>query len=253
MPTPVQLNHPAGPLPPVSGVAFPAGPHSAAIPPRALAPQSLAAIHARAIWPPSAAKVAPSFAATDNRAACEVFGTWGTALHYAGVRYGRRGIEPASSEQILQQIRQYLQLGRSPMAAFVRRHHYRLYREALRCFGTWRQALSAAGVDIRRAGLNKTKRRPQTNEEIFEALRVWHAAGHSMAWSVACLENRQLAVAAHGRFHGWRRALLAAGIPVTTAARGAVAYGIHHGFSSGSSVDSRRENGWMRMWWPTSA
>ena len=39
-----------------------------------------------------------------------------------------------------------------------------------------------------------------------------------MAWSAICLENRQLAVAAHGRFKGWRRALLAAGIPVTTAA-----------------------------------
>jgi hypothetical protein len=96
---------------------------------------------------------------------------------------------------------------------------YRLYRDALRCFGTWRQALSAAGVDIRRAGLHKTKRRQQTNEEIFEALRAWHAAGHSMAWSVICLENRQLGVAARARFKGWRRALLAAGIPVTTAAR----------------------------------
>jgi hypothetical protein len=154
-----------------------------------------------------------------HRAACEVFGTWDTALRYAGVCCRRRGHETSTPEQVLQQIRRYLQTGRRPMGTFVRCHHYRLYRDALRCFGTWRKALSAAGVDIRRAGLNKTKRRQQTKEEISEALQVWHAAGHSMAWSAICLENRQLAVAAQGRFEGWRRALLAAGIPVTTAAR----------------------------------
>jgi hypothetical protein len=147
------------------------------------------------------------------RAACEVFGTWDTALHYAGVRCRRRGFEPSTPEEVIRKIRRYLRTNHRPMGTFVRRHHYRLHRDALRCFGTWRKALSAAGVDIRRAGLHKTKRRPQTNQEIIEALRAWHAAGHSMAWSAICLENRQLAVAAHGRFEGWRRALLAAGLP----------------------------------------
>ena len=184
------------------------------------------------------------------RAACEVFGTWGTALHYAGVRCCRRGFEPSTPEEVIQQIRRYLQMGRSPMGVFVRRRHYRLHRDALRYFGTWRRALAAAGVDLRRAGLYKTKRRPQTDEEIIEALRAWHAAGHSMAWRAICLENRQLAVAAHGRFEGWRRALLAAGIPVTTAAHGAVAYGIRHGFWSGSGVDTSKAGGWTRTWWP---
>jgi hypothetical protein len=148
-----------------------------------------------------------------HRAACEVFGTWDTALHYAGVRCRRRGFEPSTPERVIQRIRRYLRTNHRAMSTFVRRHHFRLHRDAIECFGTWRKALSAAGVDIRRAGLHNTKRRPQTNEEIFEALRAWHAAGHSMAWSAICLENRQLAVAARGRFEGWRRALLAAGLP----------------------------------------
>jgi DNA-binding LacI/PurR family transcriptional regulator len=147
------------------------------------------------------------------RAACEVFGTWDTALHYAGVRRRCRGIEPSTPEEVIRKIRRYLRTNHRAMGTFVRRHHYRLHRDAIECFGTWRKALSAAGVDIRRAGLNKTKRRQWTNEEIIDALRAWHAAGHSMAWGVVCLENRMLAAAARGRFNGWRRALLAAGLP----------------------------------------
>jgi hypothetical protein len=152
------------------------------------------------------------------RAACEVFGTWDTALHYAGVRCRRRGCEPSTPEQVIQQIRRYLRTGCSPIGTAVRRHHLRLYHDARRYFGTWRKALSAAGVDIRRAGLRKTKRHPRTNHEVIEALRAWYAAGHSMVWSVVCLENRQLAIMARSQFQTWRRAILAAGIPLATAA-----------------------------------
>jgi hypothetical protein len=40
-----------------------------------------------------------------------------------------------------------------------------------------------------------------------------------MVWSVVCLENRQLAIMARSQFQAWRRALLAADIPMATAAR----------------------------------
>ena len=156
-----------------------------------------------------------------HRAACEVFGTWDTALHYAGVRCCRRGFEPSTPEQVIQQIRRYLQTGRRPIGTFVRRHHYRLHRDAIRCFGTWRQALSAAGVDIRRAGLLQNEAPPADGPGSHRG-----PASLARGRPFDGVERRLPGESPVGRrgpddSKAWRRALLAAGIPVTTAAHGA--------------------------------
>ena len=156
-----------------------------------------------------------------HQLACKWFGTWETALHYAGVNlhrlHAKQEYEP---EQVIHKIREYFRLSYRPAAMLMRRHNYQLYKSALQCFGTWRQALCAAGVDIRRARLRATKPRRLTTEEIIEALRQWKATGHSLKWGVVCLENRALAITAKGRFKGWDKALVAAGITVEKTACG---------------------------------
>ena len=156
-----------------------------------------------------------------HQLACKWFGTWETALQYAGVNLHRLHVKQEyGPEQVLQKIRECFRLGYKPAAMLMRRHHYQLYKNARKFFGTWREALCAAGVNIRHARLRAAKPRRLTTEEIVEALRRWNAAGHSMEWGVVCLQNRALAVMAKGRFNGWRRALVAAGIPVKTTVHG---------------------------------
>jgi hypothetical protein len=150
-----------------------------------------------------------------HRAACAGFGTWDTALKYAGVRRRRRrapqGFTP---ECLILKIRRYCRTASRLSARRVLRQHDRLYWAARRHFGTWRRALRAAGVDLERARLRATKPRPHNKPKILEAVRQWGASGHSLRWSVVCLENHALAWAAKNAFEGWRRALVAAGIVV---------------------------------------
>jgi hypothetical protein len=86
-----------------------------------------------------------------------------------------------------------------------------LYRAALHHFGTWRQALEAAGIDVRHAHLN-AKPRQLDRKRILDALQQRHQAGLSLSWSEVCLENRAIATAAKNAFGCWRSALVAAGI-----------------------------------------
>jgi hypothetical protein len=148
-----------------------------------------------------------------HQLACEHFGTWETALKYAGVDlrrlYAKRGY---TRQQVVRRIREICQHGRSPAVTHVRRRDYRLYAAAREHFGTWREALLAAGIDLRHARLRTRKPRRIDKQKVLDALRAWSTSGHSMRWSDVCLENRALALAAKRAWHGWHRALVAAGL-----------------------------------------
>ena len=144
--------------------------------------------------------------------ACELFGAWSTALQYAGVSTNRH---PAPKEYcrkyVISRIR-YLCLNAYSLRAHdVRCHDRRLVDAAHRHFGGWKKALRRAGVNLKRANM-KYKVRELNREEIIRALRQRHNAGRSLSWNRVCFENRALATAAKNAFHGWRRALLAAGV-----------------------------------------
>jgi hypothetical protein len=156
-----------------------------------------------------------------HKRAIELFGTWETALQYAGINLRRiPSRQQYNRERVLRTIRVLCRTGYSLKAKDNMRRDYGLYAAALEHFPSWRHALQAAGIDLQHAGLFSAKPRHLKSEEILDQLRQWNAAGHSLDWSDVCLENRALALTAKIRFRSWRRALLAVGIAPESVTRG---------------------------------
>jgi len=150
-------------------------------------------------------------AAALYNAACEHFGTWDTALKYAGVSLRRVAIEDEfSRERTMQKIRYLCYSGYDLSANHNARRDWRLHAAACQHFGSWRAALRAIGVNLNH--IRPRKARLHDRAEIIEELRALHEAGFEMTWGRVCLENRGLAIAAKTAFHNWRRALTAAGL-----------------------------------------
>jgi len=78
-------------------------------------------------------------------------------------------------------------------------------------FGTWREAIEAAGIDYE--GVKRIKQR-WSHEDILEQLRMHHAAGEDLLDPQFKLKHRglYLAACAHRYFGSWRRAVQAAGL-----------------------------------------
>lgn len=149
-------------------------------------------------------------------AACEYFGTWETALRYAGIN--ERAIFAAdvvNTEPVLRQIRKLCLHGYGLSSRKNLQRNRELHKTAKRLFGSWKNALRAVGMNLEQARPS-SKPRNLSRDKIVEALRQRLSEGLSLTWSGVCLENRTLAVAAKNQFRSWTRALEAAGIPSTT-------------------------------------
>lgn len=159
-------------------------------------------------------------------AGCEWFGTWETALQYAGIktrshrkRRPRAGAKSrpddprdyADSESVLHEIYRLCLNGYSLVPAKNASRDRLLYDAATRFFGSWGQALESAGVDFRYSQL-RDKRRKLIREDVIQKLQQRHSAGHSMIWNQVCAENRELATAAKYAFGSWIRALRVANL-----------------------------------------
>ena len=85
-----------------------------------------------------------------------------------------------------------------------------LYDAMLQHFGSWRAALTAAGINL----ANVSRRRPKHLDR--ELMILWlqqrQAAGQSLTWTAVCLENRHYALAIRRVFRNWREAIAAAGV-----------------------------------------
>jgi hypothetical protein len=151
-------------------------------------------------------------AAPLHAAACDHFGTWETALRYAGISRRRlRAEEDYSPDRVLRQIRRLCHTGYSLRARQTQRRDRVLYDAAQRHFGGWRQALRAAGIDVTRLGRGSKPRRLD-KQAIIAALQERHRAGRSLRSCDVYRENRGLATAAKSAFSSWWRALAAAGL-----------------------------------------
>jgi hypothetical protein len=152
-------------------------------------------------------------AAPLHAAACEHFGTWETAVKYAGVHGSRlRDDRDYTPDRVLRQIRRLCQSGYSLRAGRNQHRYPDLYEAARRHFGGWKRALRAAGLDLKNAGLRSTPRRLD-RQAIIAAMQKRHREGLSLRWSRVCMEDQALAKAAKSAFAGWRRALAAANLP----------------------------------------
>jgi hypothetical protein len=146
------------------------------------------------------------------RAATRYFGSWRTAVEYAGLDYEAiRKYKTWTRERILDRIRELhadgqdlswrhvsTQIDPQLAAAATKRKH----------FGSWRNAIQAAGLkygEIRRY-------REWDEQAVIDRLREWHAEGKDLnAKSMEELDIT-LITAARRRFESWDKALTAAGL-----------------------------------------
>jgi len=143
-----------------------------------------------------------------HAAAIEHFGLWETALRYAGVRKASSARQ-YSSIAVIQSIRRICREGYDLSGRRNKARDRRLYDAAIRHFGTWRRALTAAGIDLNgTAGFSKSLR--NRKRRIVRAIHARQTQRLSLVWTDVCLENRALAIAAKSVYGNWPRALAAA-------------------------------------------
>jgi hypothetical protein len=144
--------------------------------------------------------------------ACQHFGTWGTALRYAGVDIDRLAKGPSyGPEAVIRQIRRLCHGTYNLTAKRVRHRDGRLYRAALEHFGTWKKALRAAGINPDHVRPHK-KGHSLNRQQMVEAILDRKRRGQSLRCIDVRRENYAFAVAAKHRFGSWRAALIAAGV-----------------------------------------
>ena len=147
------------------------------------------------------------------------FGSWGAAIQAAGLDYEKikRGGQVWPEEDILRGIRQAYAQGETLLGREFRARHPQLYLSACskRRFGSWKQALLAAGLDYEEIRSRRFWNRPR----IVEKIRELHRAGEKLIWSYLDRAHPQLYRAARRKenFGCWRNALAAAEISYTEA------------------------------------
>lgn len=141
-------------------------------------------------------------------AAARRFSSWRQALLAAGFTPTIAPKRYWTKQQVLDAIR--ARHGRGlPLTGMTHRDPS-LGNAAVRLFGTWRQAVTAAGVEVKR-------RQSWTREDVIEAIRAQQRQGLSM--SNIHRRDPPLVRAALRRFGIWKRAMLAAGFQPKTQRR----------------------------------
>lgn len=146
------------------------------------------------------------------RAAGEHFGNWETALQYAGISRRRIVIQTQYDRQwVCDEIHRLCAKGCLLFKSQSQKRNYILYTAACRYFGTWRDALLAAGVNP--DNLLPPRKSPKPDQEtILECIRNRHREGHILDWRMVCRENQQMAHMAKRYFKTWEKAMIAAGV-----------------------------------------
>jgi|GEM_PF-3140153 len=148
-----------------------------------------------------------------------LFGSWNEALAAAGFdaeevkREARRGPKlPRDSwtkEMVIEGIRRAAQEGQDLAAHRMQKWNSSLVATGQRLFGSWREALLAAGYApdlIQRV-------HEWTNEEILERIRMLAANGADLSDRTASAYDPGFQAAASKHFGSWAAALEAAGVP----------------------------------------
>lgn len=129
-----------------------------------------------------------------------LFGGWHAAMRAAGLPLIERWTRQRIMDSLLDRRCRGVPMTR------IRQEEPLLYQAAIRLFGTWRKALAAIGVKLPRP-------RKWSKDAVIAELRRRHQRGCNL--SRVCREDDALRGAAGKYFGGWRRAILAAGLPPT--------------------------------------
>ena len=149
-------------------------------------------------------------------AAINAYGSWDTAMDYAGVSAGDVGrCRDLTPERIKQQLRRLCTTGYDLGAKVNRSRDRALYSAAMRHFGSWREALTAACINL----ANVTHRRPKPLDR--DSMLLWirnrQVASQTLVCGEVCLENRDNASAIKREFRSWAKAIEAAFPPTEPA------------------------------------
>ena len=146
------------------------------------------------------------------KAARRIYSTWARAVRAAGLpppNEGRGRPPRWTREKVLEAIRGRHSGGRSLSCGVVHREGGGLFRVSQRLFGSWSNALGAAGVP---PPGRRGRPRKWTREEITRTIRK-AARGHPRSWRTRLLrQTGGIYEAGVGVFGSWQRALRAAGI-----------------------------------------
>jgi hypothetical protein len=123
--------------------------------------------------------------------AVKYHGSWRAAVEAAGYDYEDVWRRPMSADEVTEEIGRPATAGKQLLAA----DHPKLSRMALRHFGPWRKALSAAGVP--EAHLFWTKQR------IVDELRRRSDQGKELTTKAVLRANRSLFDAVYRHFESW--------------------------------------------------
>jgi DNA-binding XRE family transcriptional regulator len=127
------------------------------------------------------------------------FGSWGAAVEAAGFAYSAIKIKPLTEQDVVRQIRALVATGDALYAC----DHRTLASAARRIFGSWNEAIVAAGSEV-------PDRRTWTRETVAEAIREGVKQGLPMN-AVAVVERHEgLYKAGRGLFGSWAAAFDAA-------------------------------------------
>lgn len=144
----------------------------------------------------------------------EYFGSWRNAIVAAGFdpKQVCRRRRKWTREHILQRIRELHAAGEDLSHSAAKRRHQYLVVVAIndRFFGSWRQAVEAAGIDYEAV----SKHEYWTRERIVERIRELHAGGERLSHEEAKRRHGALVSAASSpRYFGsWGAAIRAAGL-----------------------------------------
>ena len=160
-----------------------------------------------------------SSVATNNlsllRAATRYFGTWETAVRFAGLDYDLiRRYKSWTRDRIVARIQELhakgvdlswrnvcLNVDPQLAAAATKKSH----------FGSWREALETAGLNYDEI----RKYREWDDTRILDMVREFHRSGKELNAKNMEIEDITLITAARRRFDSWHKALTAAGLDYT--------------------------------------
>jgi hypothetical protein len=137
---------------------------------------------------------------TLSAAAGRHFGGWHQAIAAAGLE-APRNVRKWTRDRVVKAIRERHQPGTS--VSEIWRADKALCAAAVRCFGSWRSALMAAGL--------QPARKRWTKQLVIQGIRARHNRGLALT-GIVFKQDGALARAAVRHFGSWREALLAAGI-----------------------------------------
>jgi hypothetical protein len=153
-------------------------------------------------------------------AAVKYFGSWKSAVIAAGLNYDKINLYADrarwSKEKVINGILELNEKGESLNLKYVETNYSSLPSAAFRCFGGWKNAIKAAGLDYdkileegERKRIEKSKKWSKT--KIIEKIQELYKKGDDLSHEKIKSNNSALVSAARRYFGSWENALQSAG------------------------------------------